>query len=122
MPKLITSSSTTLRWLDNIRVEIERRSPFLKYKEGKYWASFKSPKTNRNIAYLQPQKNQIRLFTRVKPSYDESLRPTPSSGNWAETYPSIFVIRSQNMIEKAIKLIVDSYEYDMQQKRKQYLY
>ena len=118
MPKLITSSSTTLQWLNNIRFEIERRSPFLEYKEGKYWASFKSLKTNRNIAYLQPQKSQIRLFVRINPSYEKSLQPTPSSGIWAEMYPSVFVMGSKNMIEKAIELIISSYEYDMQQKGK----
>lgn len=111
--KLITSSPTTLRWLNKIRFEIEQRHPFLTYGESKYWALFKNLKTNRNIAYLQPQKSQIRLFIRLDPFYDNCLQPTPSSGNWAKMYPSIFVIRSENMIEKAIELIISSYEYDM---------
>ena len=111
--RLITSSPMTLQWLRNIRSEIGRRFRFLEYAEAKYWASFKSPKTNRNIAYLQPQKSQIRLFVRMEPSYDNSLRPTPASGIWAENFPSIFVIRYENMIEKAIELIVSSYEYDI---------
>lgn len=113
MFKLITSSSTTLQWLNKIRFEIERICPFLGYREAKYYSSFKSTRTKRNIAYLQPQKSQIRLFTRLRPSYDNFLRPTPSSGYWAKMYPSIFVIKSENMIKKAIELIINSYEYDM---------
>lgn len=112
MATLITSSPTTLEWLNKIRSEIERTCPSLKYQESKYYSSFKSLKTNRNIAYLHPQKTQIRLFTRLDSSYDKVLKPTPSSGSWAEMYPSIFVIKSEDMIKKAIELVIKSYEYD----------
>jgi len=113
MDSLITSSPTTLQWLRKIRFEIEKRIPSLTYGESKYWASFKSPKTNRNISYLNPQKSQIRLFTRLELSYCSSLQPAPSSGGWAEEFPSLFVIRTEDMVEKAIELITKSYEYDL---------
>ena len=112
--KLVTSSKMTLHWLDTIKSEIKQRVPSLDFNESKYWASFRSPETNRNIVYLQPQKSQIRLFVRLNLSYDKNLQQTPSSSNWAEMYPSIFVIRSKNMIKNAIELIVSSYEYDLQ--------
>lgn len=115
MDRLITSSPTTLRWLSKIKSKIEEKISSLVYDESKYWASFKSPKTNRNIVYLQPQKSQIRLFTRLPLSSDHELRPTPASMNWAEMYPSVFLIRSESAIEKAIGLIVSSYEYDLHQ-------
>jgi hypothetical protein len=111
---LITSSPTTLRWLSKIKFEIEKRIPSLIYGESKYWASFKSPKTNRNISYLNPQRSQIRLFTRLDLSCCSSLQPPPSSGGWAEEFPSLFVIKTEDMIEKAIELITKSYEYDRQ--------
>ena len=90
MDTLITSSPTTLEWLKKIRLRLKEKIPSLTYHESKYWASFKSPETDRSVAYLQPQKTQIRLFTRLDSSSDRFLQPTPSSSGWAEMYPSIF--------------------------------
>lgn len=108
-----TSSPKTLKWLNKIKSEVIRKCPSLIYREAEYWASFKSPKTNRNCVYLQPQKTQIRLFTRLNLSYDNDLQPTPSSSSWAESYPSIYLIKSETMIEKAVDLIISSCECDL---------
>jgi len=113
METLITSSPTTLRWLNKIKIKTEERKPSLIYSESKYWASFKSPETNRNVVYLQPQKTQIRLFTRLDLSDDNGLQPTPASSRWAEMYPSTFLIKLEDMIEKAVELIIRSYERDI---------
>ena len=113
MDTLITSSPTTLEWLKKIKFRIEEKISSLIYGESKYWASFKSPETNRNVVYLQPQKTQIRLFTRLDLSFDRFLKPTPASSGWAEMYPSIFLIRSENSIDKAVELIIASYEEDL---------
>jgi len=113
MDKLITSSPTTLEWLRKIKLRIERKIPSLRYDESKYWASFKNPETNRNVVYLQPQKTQIRLFTRLDPSFDSFLQRTPSSSGWEKMYPSIFLIRSENLIDKAVELIIASYREDL---------
>ena len=107
---LITSSPTTLEWLRKIKFKIERKIPSLIYGEFKYWASFKNPETNRNVVYLQPQKTQIRLLT--KPSFDCFLQRTPSSSGWEKMYPSIFLITSENLIDKAVDLIRASYNED----------
>jgi len=112
MDKLITSSPTTLRWLSTIKAKVKEKNLSLKYSEAKYYASFKSTKTNRNIAYLQPQKNQVRLFTTLAPSFNSSLQMTPSSSKWADMYPSIFTIRSEDSINKTIEFIISSYEED----------
>jgi hypothetical protein len=112
MKTLITSSPITLRWLNKIKSKINEKIISLIYGESKYWASFKSPETNRNVVYLQPQKSQIRLFTRLDLSYDNSLEPTPASRRWARNYPSIFLIRSENSIDKAVELIIASYKED----------
>ncbi|MHC2994056.1 MAG: hypothetical protein IBV53_00910 [Candidatus Atribacteria bacterium] len=114
MDILITSSLTTLEWLKRIKSKINVKIPSLIYREYKYWASFKNPRTNRKVIHLQPQKTQIRLFTRLDPSFDNVLQPTPASRDWALKYPSIFLIRSENAIEKAVKLIISSYEQDLQ--------
>jgi hypothetical protein len=110
MDKLITSSSTTLRWLKRIRSEIEGKAPSLRYKETKHYAPFWSPEKNKNIAQMNPQRKQIRVFLRLDPSYDLQLQPTPSTSGYAESYPSLFLIRDESMIGKAIELIISSYE------------
>lgn len=112
MNTLITSSPTTLEWLGRIISKIEGEIPSLIYSEFKYWASFKSPGTKRNVVYLQPQKSQIRLFTRLGPSFDNSLQSTPSSDKWKNTFPSLFLIKSGNSIDKACDLIISSYKED----------
>ena len=112
MDKLITSSPTTLRWLSTIKAKVKEKNLSLKYSEAEYYASFWSPKTKRNIAYLQPQKTHIRLFTRLAPSFNSALQTTPSSSKWADMYPSIFKVRSEDSINKAIEFIISSYEED----------
>ena len=112
MDTLITSSPKTLKWLREIKFRIEREIPSLIYGEFKYWASFKNPETNRNAVYLQPQRKKIRLFTRLDPSFDRFLQPTPSSSGWKKMYPSIFLITSENLIDKAVELIKASYRED----------
>lgn len=113
MDTLITSSTTTLEWLGSIRSKIEGEIPSLIYGKFKYWASFKSPGTKRNVVYLQPQKSQIRLFTKLDPSFDNSLQSTPSSDKWKVGFPSIFLIKSVNSIDKACDLIISSYKEDL---------
>jgi len=114
MDILVTSSTITLSWLKTIRDDIEKKfSHTIKYKESKYWASFQNTRTNRNVASLQPQKSQIRLLLRLIPSYYYHLKESPCSGGWAKHYPSIFVVKSENMIKKAVELIISSYEYDL---------
>jgi len=103
MDKLITSSLTTLEWLKRIKSKINEKIPLLEYCEYKYWASFKNPRTNRKVIHLNPQKTQIRLFTRLDPSFDSVLQSSPASENWKLYYPSIFFITSENAIEKAVK-------------------
>lgn len=112
MDRLVVSSPTTRRWLERIRFELEKRCPSLMYKETKHYAPFFSPQKKRNIAQLNPQPNQIRVFLRLEPSYDRRLQPTPSTSGYARTYPSLFVVKDESMIENAIELVVASYEYD----------
>ena len=112
MDTLITSSSTTIRWLSTIKAKVEEKNLSLKYSKAKYCASFKSPKTNRNIALLQPQRTQIRLFTILAPSFNSALQKSPSSQKWLDTFRSIFTIRSEDSINKAIEFIMSSYEED----------
>ena len=110
MDKLIASSPTTLRWLMRIRSEIEGKAPSLRYKEAVYYAQFWSPEKNKNIAQMNPQRKKIRAFLRLDPSCDPQLQPTPSTFGYAKSYPSLFLIRDESMIGKAIELIISSYE------------
>jgi hypothetical protein len=112
MNTLVQSSEKTLLWLSKIR-EIVEKNPLLIYnKEGKYWASFKNTITNKNIVYLHPQKNQIRLFTQIDPINNNILELTPSTGRWKKHFPSIFIIRNEDRISFASNLIIKSYSVD----------
>ena len=117
MDKLIDSSSSTLRWLFKIKSIINDKIPSLIYKESKYWASLNNPETERNVVYFHPTSNQIRLFTKLDYNFDSFLQPSPSSKQWKE-YPSIFTIKSEDDIEKAIELIIDSFLEDKKKNRK----
>jgi hypothetical protein len=110
---LVTASFETRRWLDAIKANVSKTIPSAKYYERKHWASFKNPFTNRRFVQLNPLINEIRLFTKLPASFDAKLEPTPSSRSWAETYPSIFKIRSERDIEKATYLVIESHKSDL---------
>ena len=112
MDTLVTSSPATMEWLRIIKSKIVEKIPSLIYGEFKYWASFKNPETKRKVVYLHPQKGQIRLFTVLDISFDNSLQRTPSSNKWAGMFPSIFLIKSGTLIDKACDLIMSSYQED----------
>lgn len=113
MESLVDSSEKTIRWLRYIASEIENKILKVEYKEAKYWASIKSPEKNRNFVYFHPTKNQIRIFTRLPLTSDKELQSTPASQNWARMYPTIFTLREEAKIQKAIELIYKSYKYDL---------
>lgn len=115
MDTLVTSSPKTLRWLNTIKSNIKKKISSVEYNEAKYWASFKNPTMNRNVVILQPYKNQIRVFTKLPLSFDTQLEVSPSSGRWLKSYPTIFKISSEQDIEKATYLIVNSYRFDLHQ-------
>ena len=113
MSSIITSSTETRSWLELIISNITEQIPTLEYVESKYWGAFKNPTTHRNIVYLQPTKKQIRIHTRLPLTFDDSLEATSASKQWAETCPSFFKIRSEFDVEKAVSLIVGSYNFDL---------
>ena len=113
MDTLIQASQTSLKWLDKIRSKIEEKIPRVRYRTAKYWASFVGSDTDRAFARLQPQKTQIRLFTTLDLSFDSLLQPTPSTDNWADRFPSIYLIKSEISIDKAVQLIIESYNEDL---------
>jgi hypothetical protein len=112
MDTLVKSSPKTLDWLNKIKTIVEGRIKCLTYEPKKYWAIFKSKGTNRDVCQLNPQVNQIRLLTKLHPSDDYELKPSSATGEWFETYPSLFVIKSEQDIEKAIELIILSWICD----------
>jgi hypothetical protein len=110
---ILTSSPETRSWLEIIISGVAEEIPTLEYVESKYWGAFKNPVTHRNVVYLQPMKKQIRLHTRLPLTYDEALEATSASKEWAETCPSLFRVRCEGDVEKAIALIVGSYNFDL---------
>ncbi len=114
MGVLVSSSPETIRWLYIVKSNIKKKIPSLEYHESKYWASFKRPNT-RNIAYLDPSKSRIRLFTRLPLSFGHGLEPSPASMEWKRMYPTVFKMASENAIEEATFLIIESYHFDLGQ-------
>ena len=110
---IIASSAETRSWLELIISGVAEKIPQLEYVESKYWGAFKNPVTHRNVVYLQPTKKQIRLHTRLPLSFDEALEATSASKEWAKTCPSLFRLHSEFDIEKAVSLIVGSYNFDL---------
>jgi hypothetical protein len=110
---IVTSSKETRSWLELVISGVAEQLPQLEYVESKYWGAFKNPTTHRNVVYLQPTKKQIRLHTRLPLTFDEALEATSASKEWAETCPSLFRVRSEFDVEKAVSLIVGSYNFDL---------
>jgi hypothetical protein len=110
---IVTSSAETRTWLELLISSVTEQLPTLEYTESKFWGAFKNPTTHRNIVYIQPTKKQIRLHTRLPLTYDKALETTSASKQWAEACPSLFRVRSEFDLEKAVSLIVGSYNYDL---------
>ena len=110
---IVTSSAETRTWLELLISAVAEQVPALEYVESQYWGTFKNPTTHRNVVYIQPTKKQIRLHTRLPLTYDEALEATSASKEWAEACPSLFRVRSEFDVEKAVSLIVGSYNYDL---------
>ncbi len=110
---IVTSSSETRSWLELIISGVAEQVPQLEYIESKFWGAFKNPMTHRNVVYLQPTKKQIRLHTRLPLTFDEALEETSASKQWAETCPSLFRVKSEFDVEKAVSLIAGSYNFDL---------
>jgi hypothetical protein len=110
---IVTSSAETRTWLELVISGVAEQLPQLEYEESKYWGTFRNPQTHRNIVYIQPTKKQIRLHTKLPLTFDEALEATSASKQWAETCPSLFRLRSEFDVEKAVALIVGSYNFDL---------
>jgi hypothetical protein len=110
---IITSSAETRSWLELIISGVAEQVPQLEYVESKYWGAFRNPATHRNVVYIQPTKRQMRLHTRLPLTFDEALEATSASKQWAETCPSLFRLRSEFDVEKAVSLVVGSYNFDL---------
>ncbi len=113
MASIVTSSAETRGWLELVISAVTEQLPTLEYLESKYWGTFKNPVTNRNVVYIQPTKRQIRIHTRLPLTFDEALEETSASKEWAKTCPSLFRLRNEFDVEKAVSLIVGSYNFDL---------
>lgn len=110
MNKLLTSSEKTSQWLNKIIAIIKEKIPTVVYKKSKYWVSLKSSYTKKNFVNLQTRKNHIVLLTTLNDNYSNDLKSATSSGSWKKEFPSKFLIKSEKDIEKAVELIIASYE------------
>lgn len=110
---LVNASETTLGWLGELRKMVSEKQPSLRCSASKYYAAFSSPDTDRNFVYLHLQRNDIRTFTPLTADDDPALQPTPSSGNWADRFPSIYLIQGPGDIKTAAELVLRSHEREL---------
>jgi hypothetical protein len=110
---IVNSHPETRSWLELIISGVAEQIPQLEYKESKYWGAFKNLTTHRNVVYLQPTKKQIRLHLRLPMTFDQELEETSASKQWAQTCPSLFRVQSEFDVEKAVSLVIASYNYDL---------
>lgn len=109
---LVNSSPMTRKWLEQIKSEVKKKLPSVRYEDKIYYCPFKNSETNRNFAQLHPEVTQIRLFTKLHVDFDSDLKRSPATGDWKKSFPSVFTIKSEKDKEKAIRLIIESYSFD----------
>ena len=102
---LVQSSLTTRSWLQSLRNRLSN----YEYSETKYWAAIRSTSDRRVVAYLNPAKGSIRVFLSLNTGDAPHLQPTPSSSGWAERFPAVFRITSEQDLVTAAQLIAKSY-------------
>jgi len=105
MDRLVNASSYSLRLLEQILGMVKSRNNNFTIRKSNYYASIKSPDTNRNFCYLHPQAKQIRIFLRLTPTSFPELEETPSTNNWRSMYPSFTVVKNGTNIERIVDLI-----------------
>ena len=111
MNSIINSSNLTLDWLDKIQSGVNKEIQSITYGEVKYWAKFISGNTERVIAWLNPNKNSIRLFIGLDPDEEPDIKRSPSQ--W-KRFKSLFRIDSEKKIKRAIELIIESFDFDIE--------
>jgi len=108
MNRLVNASSYSLRLLEQILGMVKSRNNNFTIRKSNYYASIKSPDTNRNFCYLPPQAKQIRIFLRLTPTSFPELEETPSTNNWRR----FTVVKNGTNIERIVDLIIESYNND----------
>jgi 5-methylcytosine-specific restriction endonuclease McrA len=101
---LVQSSLVTKSWLQRLR----DRLPDLQYSESGYYAAFRTERSRRVVAYLNPAKRSIRLFLSLKPGIGTRLQPTLSTSGWASRFPSVFPIAGEKDVPMAAGFITQS--------------
>lgn len=103
---LISSSTRTRGWLQDIRDRVAIARPDLTYKESLYWAIFKGGARGGGRAQLNPLVGEIRLFLLTPPSSDPALNRSPATKNY-KRWKSLFTVKTEADVETAIRLITD---------------
>lgn len=107
---LIDASPTTLQWLEILERSIKKEidSDF-KVLNRKYWAPLRKQGERKNLAYIHPQKTQIRIVVALPKSASKYLNDSPSTKKWYDNFPALFVIKNENDIRTAIRIIKATY-------------
>jgi hypothetical protein len=103
---LINSSPITLKWLEKLERFIKKEiNVDLNIINRKYWAPLRKQGERKNFAYIHPQKTQIRIVLALPKSASKYLNDSPSTKKWHDNFPALFVIKNENDIRTAIRII-----------------
>ena len=108
--QVVQASTLTKSWLEKISLAIKEQIPSSVCSHKKYWMTIKEQSGKSNFVYLNPSQASIRMFIRTPVSFDPKLESTPATKGWRTTFPSIFTISSEAMLNKAAGLAVSSYQ------------
>ncbi len=121
---LITGSLNTLSLLDELMDNLVTSNSDIERKDRKYWCACRSKSKKVAFAYLQPTKNQIRIFPRVKEYQIQgvinktSLKINVSERrSWGKEYKYWFKISKAEEIEEAIKILQQAYRFLIEEKK-----
>lgn len=102
---LINSSPITLQWLEKLERSIKKEidSDF-KILSRKYWAPLRKQGERKNLAYIHPQKTQIRIVVALPKSASKYLKDSPSTKKWYDDFPAMFMIKNESDIDLAVRI------------------
>ena len=89
----------------------------IRVSESKYWIKFKSIRSRKAFAFLNPSKRQIRAFITIDPTYLDDpegiTKESCCSGAWKRSYPVQFKIREGQDLYYAFYLLKQAYDFSL---------
>lgn len=115
MPTLIQGSKTTKNQVRALGAMLQQRGLPIYYYERKYWAAFRSQRSNRILGFANPMKTKTRLLLAMEVEAAPDLLPTPARAGWGQRYSAMFEMEDDSHVRRAAELIEMAYQLDHRQ-------